>query len=403
MERKAGRWRGNGAGNAAQAAGNRRESDGGVCAAGNWLGDSARSASPAAGSRRPGAARRRGGIRARQARAAWFFLAPSLAGVAVFTAVPFIDVIRRSFLDAMGRKPVGLANYAAVCQNTAFRLAAANTVRFLAVCLPLLVLVSFGLAVLVFRRDGRGGSYKTSLVLPMVIPVAAMVLVWKMIFCQDGILNQLLNGIAGLGGGAAAAAADGAVKAVIGNTAGTVVGGAAETVAGAAAGSAVGSAAGAAAGAAAGIWDRDWVNSGAAFPILVITYIWKNAGYDMLLWLAGLASIPESLYDAARVDGAGAWARLCYVTLPGLSGTFGLVVILSVVNSFRVYREAYLLAGSYPDMSIYMIPHLFSHWFLTLDVQNMCTGSMLLVSAALLFAAAVWAVRKLIRRGGYSR
>lgn len=353
--------------------------------------------------------RRKHGIRRRQARAAWLFLTPSLAGVVVFTAVPFVDVIRRSFLDAMGRTRVGLANYAAVCGNTAFRLAASNTVRFLAVCLPLLMLTSFALALLVFRRDGKGNLYKTTLVLPMVIPVAAMVLVWKIVFCQDGLLNELLNRMAGMIGNPGAASAGkvagGAAIAGIAETAGAAVMPGITEAAGGAAVTAAGAGEEIAAGAAqvTKFWDNDWVNSSAAFPILIITYIWKNAGYDLLLWLAGLASISESLYDAARVDGAGAWARLRYITLPGLSGTFGLVLILSVVNSFRVYREAYLLAGSYPDMSIYMIPHLFSHWFLTLDVQNMCTGSMLLVTAALAITAAAGLARLMLRRRGRSR
>ncbi len=347
-----------------------------------------------------GSRRQKHGIRRRQARTAWFFLAPSLAGVAVFTAVPFADVVRRSFLDAMGRTRVGLANYTAVCQNTAFRLAASNTARFLTVCLPLLLLVSFVLALLVFRRDGQGNLYKTTLVLPMVIPVAAMVLVWKILLCQDGLLNELLNRVWGMTGGMAASAARGAAG-------GSVLPGAAavgeSVLSGAAAvGESVLSGAAVAGESAVSQvtrpWNNDWVNSSTAFPVLVITYIWKNAGYDLLLWMAGLASISESLYDAARVDGAGAMARLRYITLPGLSGTFGLVLILSVVNSFRVYREAYLLAGSYPDMSIYMIPHLFSHWFLTLDVQNMCTGSMLLVAAALLIAAAAGLIRFVYRR-----
>ncbi len=351
--------------------------------------------------------RKKHGIRRRRARAAWFFLAPSLAGVVVFTAVPFADVVRRSFLDAMGRTQVGLANYAAVCGNTAFRLAASNTVRFLAVCLPLLMLTSFALALLVFRRDGKGNLYKTTLVLPMVIPVAAMVLVWKIVFCQDGLLNELLNWLAGMTGGLGTAgvrnAAGGAAAAGIAKAAGgTVMSGIAEAAGEAAAAAGIGAETAAGAAQVTKLWDNDWVNSGAAFPILIVTYIWKNAGYDLLLWLAGLASISESLYDAARVDGAGAWARLRYITLPGLSGTFGLVLILSVVNSFRVYREAYLLAGSYPDMSIYMIPHLFSHWFLTLDVQNMCTGSMLLVAAALAIAAAAGLARVVFRRLGKS-
>lgn len=276
----------------------------------------------------------------RQRRAACLFLAPSLAGVMLFNGIPFLDVVRRSFLDAMGRKTVGFSNYRTVFQNAAFCLAAANTIRFLAVCMPLLMFISFLLALLVFRRDGKDRFYKTSMVLPMVIPVAAMVLVWKIIFCQDGLLNQILSALSGI-------CENGKV------------------------------------------WAADWVNGNTAFPVLVITYIWKNSGYDLLLWLAGLSSVSESLYDAARVDGAGFWGRLYYVTVPGLKGTFGLVFLLSLVNSFRVYREAYLLAGSYPDMSIYMIPHLFSHWFLTLDVQNMCTAAMILTLASLAAAAAV--------------
>ena len=144
-------------------------------------------------------------------------------------------------------------------------------------------------------------------------------------------------------------------------------------------------------------WDVDWVNGDTAFWVLMITYVWKNAGYDMLLWLAGLGGISESLYDAARVDGAGGWAQLRYITLPCLQGTMGLVIVLSVVNSFRVYREAYLLAGSYPDQRIYMIPHLFGHWFLTLDVQKMCTAAAILVAGALLAAGAVRGVQSIVR------
>lgn len=90
------------------------------------------------------------------------------------------------------------------------------------------------------------------------------------------------------------------------------------------------------------------------------------------------------------MDGAGLWARLRYVTIPSLRGTCGLVGILSVVNSFRVYREAYLLAGSYPDSSIYLLPHLFAHWFLKLDVQKMTAAAVMLTAAAVIPAAGIW-------------
>ena len=270
------------------------------------------------------------------------FLAPSLCGVLLFQALPFLDVVRRSFLDAMGRSFVGMANYAAVWGNEAFRMAAKKTLYFFAAAVPALYLVSLALSLLVYRPGAGQRLFKTSLVLPMVLPAAAMALVWRILFCPDGLWNQLLYAFTGKP------------------------------------------------------WEQDWVHGKAAFPILVSTYLWKNIGYDMLLWLAGLSAIPQSLYDAARVDGAGEPAQLRYITLPCLQGTMGLVLVLSVVNSFRVYREAYLLAGSYPDLSIYMLPHLFSHWFLTLDIQKMSTAAVFLVLASL----PAWGFGRWLRRSG---
>lgn len=298
--------------------------------------------------------------RIRKNLAPWLFLAPSLSGVIVFTAVPFLDVVRRSFQDAMGTRFMGITNYQAVVNNSAFRLAVVNTVRFLAVCIPLLMLVSFGAALLLTsgadrsgesgvteedtkekkgltgenakkeRKKGQYGLFRTTLVLPMTIPAGSMVLVWKILLCPDGVLNQFLTGITDQ------------------------------------------------------MWEVDWAFSGWAFPVLIVTYLWKNTGYDMILWLAGLQGIPGELYEAAKMDGAGFWARLWYVTIPCIKGTFGLAGILSVVNSFRVYREAYLLAGSYPDASIYLIPHLFAHWFLNLDVQKMTAAAVMLTATAVI-------------------
>lgn len=285
----------------------------------------------------------------------WLFLAPSLAGVAVFTGIPFLDVVKRSFQDVMGTQFVGWKNYQAVAENDAFRLAAANTLRFLAVCIPLLLAVSFGAALLI---TGAGGGRqkkekigiaqiaRTTLVLPMAVPTASMVLIWKIFLCPDGVLNQILSRIT------------------------------------------------------KNAWETDWAFSKWAFPVLLLTYLWKHTGYDMLLWLAGLLGIPQELYEAARMDGAGAWARLRYITLPELGGTFRLVGILSVVNSFRVYREAYLLAGPYPEASIYFIPHLFAHWFLTLDIQKMTAAAVMLTGSFLAAAAGVRIVGRAGKRSG---
>ena len=259
----------------------------------------------------------------RLARKAYLFLLPSLAGTAVFVLLPYVDVVRRSFFEAAGGRFVAMQNYVTVVGNSAFRLASFNTLRFLVICVPLLVLVSLFCSMLIAGLKEEGTVFKTSLLVPLAIPVASIVLLWKLFFHPQGMVNQItaLFGMAGV----------------------------------------------------------DWINGDTAFGVLVFTYVWKNLGYDVVLWVAGLAAISDELYEAARVDGAGIVARFLYVTLPGLSKTAFLVVSLSVFNSFKVFREAYLIAGEYPHEIIYMLQHLFNHWFVTLDIQKMSAASVLLL------------------------
>ena len=126
------------------------------------------------GKRSPSASR---SSKRRRREAAWAlaFLAPSLAGLAVFVLAPFVETVRRSFTNALGTRWMGLANYRSVLSNAAFRLAAANTARFLACCLPLLLGLSLLLALLVRARRGRGGVFQTTFLLPMAVPVSAIV------------------------------------------------------------------------------------------------------------------------------------------------------------------------------------------------------------------------------------
>lgn len=260
-------------------------------------------------------------------KAACLFLAPSLAGTAVFTLIPFLDVIAKAFTGMADGKFAGLGNFILVVNNGAFRLAARNTLRFMAVCIPLLMAVSLGTAVLVKAAADSTGLFKTTVLLPMAVPVASVVYLWKMVFHSQGLLNQLL-----------------------GHTGGAAI---------------------------------DFMQHGSAFFVLIFTYIWKNNGYDMVLWLAGLDGISGELYEAAQVDGAGALQKFCYITVPGLRGTASLVALLSVINSFKVFREAYLIAGDYPHDSIYMLQHLFNNWFVSLDIQKMSAASVLLELAVL--------------------
>ena len=135
-----------------------------------------------------------------------------------------------------------------------------------------------------------------------------------------------------------------------------------------------------------GIDPVDWLGGPAAFGVLIVEYLWKNLGYATVLWLAALATIPERLEGAARLDGASRWQRLTRITLPLLAPTVPVLVLLSVVNAFKIYREAYLVAGSYPPQSIYLLPHLLNNWFADLSLGKLAAASMLLLAAFALLA-----------------
>ena len=105
------------------------------------------------------------------------------------------------------------------------------------------------------------------------------------------------------------------------------------------------------------------MGTGTAFWVLTGTYLWKNCGYTSILWTAGLEAIPVDQYEAARVDGAGTWQQFWHITWPELQPTLALTLILSLLNAFKVFREAYLVAGRYPQQSIYLLQHLFNNWF----------------------------------------
>ena len=195
----------------------------------------------------------------------WAFLLPSLVGALIFTLVPMLRVLLSSFQSAVGGRWVGFLNYAGVLHNGAFRLAAANTARFTLICIPILLVISLGLALGLRALPGIGGRLRSAFLMPMAVPAASVVLVWKVLFHEQGLLNGILIPITGQGIG--------------------------------------------------------WMDTDAAFWMLVISYLWRNLGYTTVLWTAGLAAIPESIYEAARVDGAEGWQVLRYITLPSLKGT----------------------------------------------------------------------------------
>lgn len=256
------------------------------------------------------------------------FMLPSLVGVIIFIFIPFIDVIRRSFFGAMSGEFVGLKNYMSIFQNDAFKLAGMNTLKFTFICIPLLVIVSLGLALLINTLEKKAQLFKMTFLLPMAIPVASVVLLWQILFHQNGLLS---SGIIALGG---------------------------QRV--------------------------DWMKTDWAFWILVASYLWRNIGYDMVLWLAGLSTISPAIYEAAKVDGASSWQQFTKITIPQLLPTLFTIVVLSLLNSFKVFREAYLIAGDYPHDSMYMLQHLFNNWFVSLDIDKLSAAATIVAGVILI-------------------
>lgn len=272
------------------------------------------------------------GIKKKSRQNAWIgFLLPGFLGVSVFVLLPFLDVIRRSFTTAVTGEFTGLSNYRRILETPAFVLAVKNTLRFTLTCIPLLIVLGLVTAVLLSRLK-HIELIKSLLLFPMAVPAATVVLIWKMIFYKQGFLNAFLLKISEFF-----------------STGWSFTGSTAP----------------------------DYMGSDKAFYVLVFSYIWKNLGYTVILWLAGILSISGDIIEAAKVDGAGGAKCFFLIILPNLKGTMYTITVLSFLNSFKVFREAYLVAGSYPDKSMYLLQHLFNNWYVNLDLDKMAAAAVL--------------------------
>lgn len=262
-------------------------------------------------------------LKSKEAIAGYLFALPSLAGFAMFFIIPFAVSLYYCFTEGVGgSKFVGFRNFISLLQSNSFLLAARNTLIFDSVSVPLIIVLSF-LFALMLNGNIKGLSYfRSFFILPLVIPVASIILVWQIMFNEYGALNHILS--------------------------------------------------------RSGIASTDWMSTGWSIGVLVLVYIWKNCGYNVVLFLAGLGNIPKEYYESARIDGAGPFTCLIRITIPFMVPTGFFVFIISIINSFKVFREAYLLAGSYPDMHIYMLQHFMNNNFFNLSYQHLTTAAFLM-------------------------
>ena len=246
-------------------------------------------------------------------------IVPGFIGVMIFIVLPLADVFISSFRRGGQGSFGGLTNYSVVLDNQAFRLAAGNSLLFELVGVPLLIVVSLVVAIEVYEMNGN--IVKFAFLIPLAIPSNSLAVVWKILFAENGIVNGLITKLGGT--------------------------------------------------------PISFFDGRTVFRLFVGTFVFKNIGYNMLIWLAGLSAIPTEIYEAAKVDGAGRFTRILRITLPNMKRSFFIVAMLSVVNSLKIFREQYLMAGGYPDTAIYQLQHVFNNWFEKLELGKLTAGAVM--------------------------
>ena len=276
-------------------------------------------------------------MRRREAATGLLLASPAVVGLLAFLVLPFGYTFLRSFTTGLGwGRFVGLENYAQLFENRLFLLALKNTFLFLACGLALILPLSLFLALLLQKAGKWGKPLALALLFPMVLPVSAIVIVVNLVFAENGLLSQMTG-------------------------------------------------------------PTPWMDSPFAFVILLGLYLWKNVGIGVVILLAGLTTIPGELYESANMDGAGKWTRLTKVTLPMLRPELLVVTILSSLNAFKNFREAFVLGGDHPHESIYMLQHFMNNNFENMNFPRLSVAAV--VFFALLFCLYALLLKSPLGRG----
>lgn len=271
-----------------------------------------------------------------------FVTVPLILGCLVFYTIPFCIVLKYAVFKGIGNTErfVGLDTFREMLNNDGFQLAFGNTIKFLVISLPLILIISFGIALVLKMEARKHEALKSVLLFPYILPVAATVLLVDWLFAELGLLNQCLISIG---------------------------------------------------------WPvQEWLESGKAFSVVVGLYIWKNTGYAVILLLSGLVTIPEDHYNVSSLDGATSWQQLRYITIPQMWYSIFFTAVFSLINAFKCFREIFLIGGTHPHSSIYMLQHFLNNSFEKLNYSKMAVVSVLFaILLTILFALSYcWVMKK---------
>ena len=251
------------------------------------------------------------------------YLLPSVIGVLLFFVLPFFIVIYYSVIDEpINAEFVFFDNFVMVFHNAAFQQAAKNTMIFSAAAVPLAVVLSLLLAMMLESKIPFKSQFRTFFLSPMMVPIASVVLIWQVLFHYNGMMNEVLGWF--------------------------------------------------------GRDKVDWLNSAYAQVVIVVLFLWKNLGYNMILFMAALSSIPKDILEVAVLESATPVQIFWHIKLRYMSSTILFVTIMSLINSFKVFREIYLLKGDYPYDTMYMLQHFMNNTFGKLDYQKMSAAAIMM-------------------------
>ncbi len=251
------------------------------------------------------------------------YLSPSLCGVGLFFIIPFGVVVYYALVNnPIQRKFVFFDNIIMVLKNAAFQQAAKNTFMFSVTAVPLAVVLSLLLAMALDRRIPFRSQFRTFFLSPMMVPVASVILIFQVLFHYNGAVNDWL--------------------------------------------------------ALLGVEKIDWFKSQYAMIVIVILFLWKNLGYNMILFMAALGSMPVEMLEVAWLEGASPFQTFRYIKLRYLSPTILFVTLYSLINSFKIFREVYLLSGDYPYDSLYTLQHFMNNTFRKLDYQKLSSAAIIM-------------------------
>jgi len=272
------------------------------------------------------------------------FLLPGLIGLMIFYLVPFAGGIWYSLTDgSFENRFVGMQNYLKIWKNEMFLLGLKNTMELSLICAPLIWLMSFLIALLMHRMRSKNTFIRNAVLLPYLMPTSAMLLIWLVVFDYGGAVNQLLNGL--------------------------------------------------------GVDRVLWLEGAGLRVPVVAMYIWKNLGFSMVIFTAALQAVPDALYEYAELEGASFRQQAFRITLPLITPTAFLVLVMAWINAFKIFKEVYFIGGAYPDYSVYTLQNYMNNMFMKLNYQNVTSAAYSFALIVFVLFGVLFLLERRMRRG----